>query len=257
MTMTPEDRPASRVEVAPELIDGLIASAGEEVELLGPDGLLADVTKKVLERALQAELTGHLGYERHDPSGRGSGNSRNGTYPKMVLTEIGAVDLDVPRDRAGSFAPLLVPKGQTRLAGFNERIMALYARSMTVRDIQAHLREMYQVEVSLNYQLRKVTKNRGHFPNDDALLKLLYLALRNIGNNRQIGSSGSPTWSWTAALTTSRPTSPAGSGWPDATTRHAHLHSPADRLRTGRRRSSLGRSPGTANPALQQLHGPA
>jgi len=93
-------------------------------------------------------MTGHLGYEKHDPAGRGSGNSRNGTTPKTVLTDIGAVGLAVPRDRNGSFEPQVVRKGQTRLDGFNERIIALYARGMTTRDIAAHLREIYGVEVS-------------------------------------------------------------------------------------------------------------
>jgi hypothetical protein len=98
------------------------------VELLGPDGLLSQVTKAVLERALAEEMTGHLGYEKHDPAGRGSGNSRNGASGKTVLTDIGAVDVAVPRDRNGSFEPQIVRKGQTRLKGFNERIIALYAR---------------------------------------------------------------------------------------------------------------------------------
>jgi transposase-like protein len=93
-------------------------------------------------------MTGHLGYDKHDPAGRGSGNSRNGSTPKTVLTDVGAVDLAVPRDRNGSFEPQIVRKGQTRLEGFNERIIALYARGLTVRDIRAHLREMYDVDVS-------------------------------------------------------------------------------------------------------------
>src|SRR5919109_282522 len=108
-----------------ELADQLLGKAeAEGAELLGPDGLLSQVTKAVLERALAEELTGHLGYDKHDPAGRGSGNSRNGSTPKTLLTEVGAVDLAVPRDRAGSFDPKLVRKGQTRLAGFNERIIA-------------------------------------------------------------------------------------------------------------------------------------
>jgi putative transposase len=138
------ERPA----VDPELVDRLLAEAGDDVELLGPDGLLTELTKSVLERALGAELTDHLGYEAHDPAGRGSGNSRNGRSAKTVLTDVGAVDLEVPRDRAGTFDPKLVPKGSTRLAGFNERIISLYARGMTVREVQAHLREIYEVEVS-------------------------------------------------------------------------------------------------------------
>jgi putative transposase len=129
--------------------DELLAKAqAEGVELLGPDGLLSQVTKAVLERALDEELTVHLGYEKHDPAGRGSGNSRNGTSGKTLLTEVGGIELDVPRDRNGSFAPQIVRKGQSRLDGFNERIIALYARGMSTRDIRAHLREMYDVDVS-------------------------------------------------------------------------------------------------------------
>src|SRR5215467_4791662 len=145
-----EDSPAARRPlVDDELADQLLGKAqAEGVELLGPDGLLSQVTKAVLERALAEEMTAHLGYDKHDPAGRGSGNNRNGSTGKTVLTDIGAVDLAVPRDRNGTFDPQIVRKGQTRLDGFNDRIIALYARGMTTRDIRAHLREMYQVEVS-------------------------------------------------------------------------------------------------------------
>jgi transposase-like protein len=142
-------KPPRRPLVDDELADQLLGKAqAEGAELLGPDGLLSQVTKALLERALAEEMTGHLGYEKHDPGGRGSGNSRNGTTGKTVLTDVGAVDLEVPRDRNGSFEPQIVRKGQTRLEGFNERIIALYARGMTTRDIRAHLREMYDVDVS-------------------------------------------------------------------------------------------------------------
>jgi putative transposase len=140
---------AARPLIDEQLADELLGKAqAGGVELLGPDGLLSQVTRAVLERALAEEMTGHLGYDKHDPAGRGSGNSRNGTSGKTVLTDIGSVDLAVPRDRNGSFEPQIVRKGQTRLDGFNDRIIALYARGMTVRDIRAHLAEMYQVEVS-------------------------------------------------------------------------------------------------------------
>jgi hypothetical protein len=143
------DRPARRPLVDEQLADQLLGKAqAEGVELLGPDGLLSQVTRAVLERALAEEMTGHLGYEKHDPAGRGSGNNRNGATGKTVLTDIGAVDLAVPRDRNGTFEPQIVRKGQTRLKGFNERIIALYARGMTTRDIRAHLREIYDVDVS-------------------------------------------------------------------------------------------------------------
>jgi hypothetical protein len=147
-------RTGDRADGPPPLIDEQLAdqllgkAQAEGVELLGPEGLLSQVTKAVLERALAEEMTDHLGYEKHDPAGRGSGNSRNGSTAKTLLTDVGAVDLAVPRDRNGSFQPQIVRKGQTRLEGFNERIIALYARGMTTRDIRAHLREMYGVEVS-------------------------------------------------------------------------------------------------------------
>lgn len=141
--------PAVPPVVDQELADQLLARAqAEGIDLLGPDGLLSQVTKAVLERALAEEMTEHLGYEKHDPAGRGSGNSRNGTTGKTLLTEVGGIDLEVPRDRNGSFAPRIVRKGQTRLDGFNERIIALYARGLTTRDIRAHLREIYDVDVS-------------------------------------------------------------------------------------------------------------
>jgi putative transposase len=147
-------KPEGREQARPALIDEQLAdqllgkAQAEGVELLGPDGLLSQVTRAVLERALAEEMTAHLGYEKHDPAGRGSGNSRNGSTGKTLLTDVGAVDLAVPRDRAGSFDPRIVRKGQTRLEGFNDRIIALYARGMTTRDIRAHLREMYDVDVS-------------------------------------------------------------------------------------------------------------
>jgi putative transposase len=152
MTMTEtvqtDEVAARRPKVDPDLVERLMADAGTEADLLGPDGLLSEMTKAVLERALKTELTIDLGYEPGDPAGRGSGNSRNGSYPKTVLTDIGAVDIDVPRDRNGTFEPQLIPKGTSRLEGFNERVIALYARGMTVRDVQAHLKEIYKVDVS-------------------------------------------------------------------------------------------------------------
>ncbi|AEM85483.1 IS256 family transposase [Streptomyces violaceusniger] len=132
-------------EVVERLMDRADASGAA---LLGAGGLLTEVTRAVLERALDAEMTDHLGYEKHDPAGHGSGNSRNGTSRKTVLTDAGAVTLAVPRDRDGSFEPQLVPKHARRLAGFNEQVLSLYARGMSVRDIRSHLAGMYGVEVS-------------------------------------------------------------------------------------------------------------
>lgn len=135
--------------VSDELVDAVVADALEGgVELLGPDGVLAELTKRVLERALAEEMTDHLGYEHGDPIGHGTGNNRNGTTPKRVLTEIGAMDLDVPRDRNATFEPKIVPKGTRRLEGFNANIVALYARGLSTRDIRSELKRMYGVDVS-------------------------------------------------------------------------------------------------------------
>lgn len=140
---------AGRDAVPPELIDELMAKVKTEgIQLLGDGGLIAEFSKRILERALDEELTDELGYERGDPAGRGSGNSRNGTSPKTVITEIGAVDLDVPRDRAGVFEPAIVPKGVTRLKGFNENVVALYAGGMSTRDIRKTLKRFYGIDVS-------------------------------------------------------------------------------------------------------------
>ena len=132
----------------PELLDELLSDYETPEDLLGDDGLFKQLKKALLERALGAELSDHLGYEKGDPAGRGTGNSRNGHSGKTVLTEDGAVDLAVPRDRNGSFEPAIVPKGERRLDGFDDRILSLYARGMTVREIQGHLQELYRVEVS-------------------------------------------------------------------------------------------------------------
>jgi putative transposase len=102
----------------------------------------------VLNRALDVELAEHLGYEKGDPAGRGSGNNRNGSTVKTVLTDVGAVSVTVPRDRNGDFEPKMVPKHARRLAGFNEQILSLYARGMSVRDIRSHLANLYGVQVS-------------------------------------------------------------------------------------------------------------
>jgi putative transposase len=123
------------------------ADAGE-LRLTGEGGFLPEMIKAVLERGLAAELTGHLGYEKGDPAGRGSPNSRNGTTPKTLATEVGDVPLAVPRDRAGTFEPRLVPKGSRRAGGLDEMIVSLYAGGMTVRDIQHHLARTLGTELS-------------------------------------------------------------------------------------------------------------
>jgi len=135
-------------EIKPELLDELLSGVSSPDDLMGDAGLFRQLKKALMERALGGELTHHLGYEKHDPAGRGSGNSRNGHSSKTVLTEDGELDLSIPRDRAGTFEPQLVPKGVTRLEGFDDKIISLYARGLTVREIQGHLREIYGTEVS-------------------------------------------------------------------------------------------------------------
>ncbi len=136
------------MEMDKELIDKLLGDYQKPEDLIGENGLLQQLTKAVIERALQAELTTHLGYEKHSPEGHNSGNSRNGVSTKQLKGDFGEVEIAVPRDRQASFEPKLVAKGQTRFAGFDDNILSLYARGMTTREIQGHLEEMYQVEVS-------------------------------------------------------------------------------------------------------------
>jgi putative transposase len=118
------------------------------IQLTGEGGFLPELVRRVLEAGLQAEMTGHLGYERHDRAGHGSGNSRNGSTPKMLGTEVGDIGLATPRDRNGSFEPRLVPKGQRRVGGLSDMIISLYAGGMTIRDIQAHLERTLGTELS-------------------------------------------------------------------------------------------------------------
>jgi putative transposase len=128
-------------------LDELLTGKSPE-EIVGPGGVLKELTKALLERAMGAELSNHLGYEKHDHAGRGSGNNRNGKSGKTVQGDLGAIDIEVPRDRNGSFEPKILPKHERRFQGFDDKILAMYARGMTTRDIQAHLEEIYGVDVS-------------------------------------------------------------------------------------------------------------
>jgi putative transposase len=132
---------------ADKLIDELIAGKTPE-EIVGEGGLLQALTKRLYERALEGEMTHHLGYPSRAPEGKNSGNSRNGKSTKTVRTGAEDIDLSIPRDRNGHFEPQMVKKHQRRLPGFDDKVMALYARGMTTRDIQGHLEEMYDSEVS-------------------------------------------------------------------------------------------------------------
>ena len=136
-----------REKLSDELVDELLAGARTEEEIVGPGGLLSQLTKRLVERAMEVELTDHLGYEHHQEPPGGTGNTRNGSTAKTLTTEHGAVGIRTPRDRQGTFEPRIVRKRQRRFEGFDEKILALYARGMSTRDIEAHLAELYGVSV--------------------------------------------------------------------------------------------------------------
>jgi len=131
-----------------ELIDELLSDYKNPEDLLGDGGIFKELKKALLERALKAELGDHLGYEKSDPKGRKSGNSRNGHGAKKLTGEDGEMTISVPRDRDASFAPKIVQKGQRRFEGFDDKIISMYARGMSVREIRGHLEELYGVGVS-------------------------------------------------------------------------------------------------------------
>ena len=131
-----------------ELIDNLLKDYQKPEDLIGENGLLKQLTKRLLERAMSAEMTEHVGYEKHASEGRNSGNSRNGKTPKTLKGTFGTLPIEVPRDRNGTYEPQIVGKHQTRFTGFDENIISLYARGLSTREIQQHLEEIYQVEVS-------------------------------------------------------------------------------------------------------------
>lgn len=137
--------------ISNELIDQLLKDCHSPEDLLGESGLLKQLTQKLAERALEAEMAMHLGYAKHDPAGNNSGNSRNGTSTKTVRSQQGTLALNVPRDRNGTFEPQLIGKGEKTLNGFDDRIISLYARGLTTRDIQAHFQAVYGVEVSAGF----------------------------------------------------------------------------------------------------------
>jgi len=133
------------VRISAELLE---RAKAEGVSLVGSGGLLVGVSKQVLRAALEVEMSEHLGYERGRGGGRSGLNVRNGSSPKTVRTEVGAIESQIPRDREGSFTPAIVPKHSRRLAGFDEAVISLYAKGLTTGQIQAHLEQVYDVEVS-------------------------------------------------------------------------------------------------------------
>ena len=131
-----------------ELIDNLLKNYKKPEDLIGENGLLKQLTKQLLERAMAAEMTEHVGYDKHDPGGNNSGNSRNGKSAKTIKGTFGEIALETPRDRNGTFEPQIIEKHQTRFTGFDQNIISLYARGLSTREIQQHLEEIYHVEVS-------------------------------------------------------------------------------------------------------------
>lgn len=131
-----------------ELIDNLLKDYKKPADLIGDNGLLKELTKRLLERAMSAEMTEHIGYEKHDPIGNNSGNSRNGSSGKTIKGSFGTMGIEVPRDRNGTFEPQIIEKHQTRFTGFDDNIVSLYARGLSTREIQEHIEEIYHVEVS-------------------------------------------------------------------------------------------------------------
>lgn len=131
-----------------DVIDELLKHYKTPEEILGENGLLKQLTKAVFQRALQAEMTLHLGHEKHAAVSNKSGNSRNGSSAKTIKGDFGTMPIEIPRDRESSFEPVLIPKGQTRFVGFDDKIISLYSRGLTTREIQGHLEEIYGVEVS-------------------------------------------------------------------------------------------------------------
>jgi putative transposase len=136
------------VEIDTKVLDQLLKGCQKPEDIVGEGGLLKQLTKALLERALSGELTHHLGYEKHDPAGYKTGNSRNGTSQKRLKGEFGEMEVKVPRDRNGTFEPRIIEKHQTRFTGFDKQILGMYARGMTVRDIEAQLQEAYGLDVS-------------------------------------------------------------------------------------------------------------
>jgi putative transposase len=134
--------------ITDEVLNEILKEYQKPEDLLGQNGLLKQLQKRLLEKAMGAELTVHLGYGKHDPAGKNTGNSRNGTTPKTLKGEFGNLELETPRDRNGSFEPQIVAKGQRRFEGFDQAIISLYSRGLTTREIEGHLLEIYGVEVS-------------------------------------------------------------------------------------------------------------
>src|SRR5436190_7190937 len=186
-----------RDRLSDEVIDELLAGARTEEEIVGPGGVLAQLSKRLVERALSAELSEHLGYEPHQEPPGGTGNTSNGSTGKSLATEQGPVRIETPRDPKGSFEPQIVRKGQRRFEGFDDKTLALYSRGLSTRDIEAHLAEIYGVKVGRDL-ISRVTdavmedvRERQPRPLDDVcpvvFLDALMLKIREGGSVQRKG----------------------------------------------------------------------
>ena len=186
--------------ITPEVLDQLLKDYEKPEDLLSENGLLQQLTKALLERALNGELTHHLGYEKHDPAGNNSGNSRNGTTPKTLKGKRGQVEIEVPRDRNAEFEPQLVKKNQKRFDGLDEKIISLYARGMTTREIQGHLEEIYGVDVSpslISNVTDAVLDKFGHGKPDRSMLFIRFsISMRYRSKSKAAAASAISRSTW-------------------------------------------------------------
>lgn len=201
-----------------ELLDEMLAGARTEEEITGPDGLLSQLTRRLVERALEVELTDHLGYEPHQEPPGGVGNTRNGSTAKTLLTEQGEVRIETPRDRKGTFEPQIVRKRQRRFEGFDDKILALYSRGLSTRDIEAHLEEIYGVKVG-----RDLISRVTDAVMDDARAwqsRRLMMSTRSCSSTHWCSRSATAarcsakpaTWRWRSRSTATARCSACGSG---------------------------------------------
>ena len=147
---------ATKEEELEKLLEGIDFKNLTTEQITGEKGLLKLLTKRIIEKAMSVEMDEHLGYGKHDPAGKNTGNSRNGKSSKNLITDNGDVRIDVPRDRNGDFEPQIVKKHQRRFEGFDDKITSMYGRGMTTRDIQGHIKDIYSVDVSPEF-ISKVT----------------------------------------------------------------------------------------------------
>jgi putative transposase len=193
---------SSRSDQRPRGADRLLADYKKPEDLIGENGLLKQLTKRLVERALEAEMASHLGHAKNEPVANPKGNTRNGKSKKTLKGEFGELPIDIPRDRDGSFEPQIVPKHQTRWTGFDDKILSLYARGMTVREIQSHLEEMYGAEVSptlISSVTDAVMDEAKAWQSRplDALYPIVYLDCIHVKSETRVPSKSKPcTWRW-------------------------------------------------------------